>query len=438
MPRAFRISLCLRLLLGGFCALGAIASGGAAPVAAQDAKPPQVSPTIPLVAEIRAATAAAISVKSEEKLHAAFEHLYNLEFEPARKLFREVAQAEPQSATVCAFWASALLYEILAHQGSLQSQLFVTTNEFLRHPRAEVDPALDKEFHRVGTLAEERALRRLARDPEDADGLFGLGLLYGSRANYLAGAKTEYLDGVRMGEKAYDIEKRLRELRPEIHDAGVVLGVREYVIGSLPRTARFLLFFLGARGSQEKGLEYLREAAERGEFLRTYAKVLLAVANIRQGNLEQAVAQLEELQATYPRNPVFLIELAKLYRQTKHYARAVRTCGILMAVTAVYPHNPRLVGPEDGLVELGLIFAAQKQFDQALKTLAQVEDIPNANKNVRSQALLERGKIYDQLGQRQQAIALYRKVTDLGVDLKSIRAANRYKFRPYQPSQEKQ
>jgi tetratricopeptide (TPR) repeat protein len=430
MPRAVSLSSCL-LLLGGLCALAAPASAGAAPAVGQETQPPQPAP-----AEIRAGTAAAVSVKSEEKLRAAFEHIYNLEFGPARKLFKEVAQAEPQSATVCAFWASALLYEILAHQGSLQSQLFVTTNEFLHHPRAKVDPALDAEFHRVAAMAEERAQRRLARNPEDADGLFGLGLVYGSRANYLAGVQTEYLDGVRMGEKAYDVESRLRALRPEIHDAGVVLGVREYVIGSLPRTARFVLFFLGARGSQDKGLTFLREAAEKGEFLRTYAKVLLTVANIREGNLDQALALLEELQAAYPRNPIFLIELAKLYRRTKHYARAVRTCGMLMAVTTVYHDSPRLIGPEDGLIELGLVFAAQKQFDAALKTLAQVEDIPDVDDHVRSQALLERGKIYDQLGQRQKAIALYRKVTDLAVDLNSIRAANRYKYRAYQPSQE--
>jgi len=411
-----RIPLLLTIMLAALSA-----------AAAQVPSPPPPEP------RVRAGTAAAISYASEQKLRGAFEHLYNLEFKPARRLFQEVADTEPQSATVCAFWASALLYEILAHQGSLQSQLFVTTNEFLRHPRAPVDPKLDQQFHTIATLTEQRAERRLTANPDDADALFALGLVYGGRANYLAGVKAEYLDGVRMGEKAYDIHQRLRKLRPEIHDSSVVLGVREYVIGNLPRTARFLLLFLGARGSRDEGLDFFQDAARHGEFLRTYAEVLLTVAYIREEKMESALQLLKSLQARYPRNPIFLLELARLYQQQKHYPEAARASHLLLTLTTEHPHNPRLVGPEDALLELGLTQVNQGKFDLALETLARVDKVEGADKRVRSRARLERGKILDRLGRREQALAQYRGVTDLAADAWAVQAANRFKRKPYQP-----
>jgi tetratricopeptide (TPR) repeat protein len=398
--------------------------------AAQDAPAP------PSAAEFRPASAVGVSAGSERKLHEAFEHLYNLDFRPALQLFEEVAKAEPESAAACAFWSSALLYEILAHQGSLQSQLFVTTNEFLRYPRLPVDPKLDSRYHSVSQEGETRAKRRLKRDPKDVDALFALGLLYGNQANYLAGVKAEYFRGLRLGEKAYDIHARLRQLHPELHDTGVVLGVRQYVIGILPRTTRFLLFFVGARGSRERGLEYIRDVAANGEYLRTYAQILLTVASIREHDLDTAASLAKDLSGRYPRNPIFRLELTKLYRQQQRYEEARLLARELLADLTAHPHNPRVVGPEDALLELGLIEAGQGQFELALESLRRVGIFPGASKRAQAEALLERGKIYDTRGQRDQAVNEYEKVIRLAADPGSVRQAESYRKRPYQEGAE--
>ncbi len=388
-------------------------------------------------AQVRAGTAAAISFESEDKLHAAFEHLYSLEFAPAQQLFDEVIREEPQSATVCAFQASALLYEIMAHQGSLQSQLFVTTNEFLRHPRTPVDPALDRQFHLAAEMTITRAEKRLRANPNDADGLFALGLVYGSQANYLAGVKAEYLDGVRKGEKGYDLQKRLRALRPEIHDTGVVLGVREYVLGSLPAHTRFFLFFLGAGGNIQKGVEFLKDTAEHGEFLRTYAQVLVTVVHIRQKELERALPLLRQLQARYPRNPIFMLELAHLYQHTGRSREAAEMARLLLTEVTAHPHNPRVVGPEDALLLLGQLEAAAGQLERAIETLRRAAEVPGGNKKVTAEARLERGKVLDRLSRREQALAEYDKVLALGADLETVRAARAYRRRPYNPEKDR-
>ena len=419
------------MLLGGGPSLLLLLSAlapASSPARAQETDPPP--------AQLRATTAAAISAESEKRLRAAFELLYNMDFDAGLHLFQEVEEGEPESATAYAFWSSALLYKILAHQGTLQSQLFVTTNEFLRHPRVPVDPALDNTFQTVTNKAEERARKRLQKDANDADGLFALGLVYGNRANYLAGVKAEYLRGVRMGEKSYDYEKRLRDQHPEIHDAGVVLGIRQYIIGSLPGTARFFLFFVGASGSRERGLEYLQEAAAHGEFLRTYAQILLTVAWIREGQLERALGQLENFHARYPRNPIFLLELVRLYRRLEHFQPATQAAAELLAELTAHAHNPRVVGPEDALLEQGLIEAAQGQLDLALESFHRVGDVPGASKPTVAEAWLERGKLFDRRGQRPQAVAEYDKVIALAADPDSVRQAKAYRKRPYQPENE--
>ena len=398
---------------------------GVAVCSAGEQTPPQ--------AVLRPASAAAVSPASEEKLRDAFDHLYNLEFTEAVRLFEHVAAAEPESATVCAFWSSALLYEILARQGTLQSQLFVTTNEFLRHQRVPPDPQLDQRYHSVRLEAEQRAQRRLQRNPNDVDGLFALGLTRGNMANYLAGVKADYLKGLRAGEESYDYMQKVRSLYPDIHDAGLVLGVHDYVIGSLPRSQRFLLFFLGSSGNRERGLMYLGEAAEKGEFLRTYAQVLMVVANVRENRLGQALQSGQSLLERYPRNPVFMLEVAKLYRENERHREAMQLCRLFIVEMLAHPHNPRILGPEDGLVELARVEAAQGALDRALETLGRVKDVPNVNPRVASQALLERGKILDQLGKRELALAEYQKVVQNSPDPDMTRQARTYQKRPYRP-----
>lgn len=414
-----------RWLLVTAVALAGLSPAGAA---TQEETPPK--------AELRPITAAAVSAENEQKLHRAFDHVYNLEFAPGLHLFEEVAQAEPHSATVCAFWASALLYEMLARQGTLQSQLFVISNEFLRFQRLPPDPKLDQRFQAVVAEGLQRAQQRLKANPGDVDGLFAQGLIYGDQANYLAGVKSDYFAGLRAGEKAFDSIQTLRQLHPELHDVAVILGVHDYVLGSLPRVHRFFLFFMGARGSRERGREYLQEGATYGEFLRTYAQVLLVVAWIREQQVQRAVPLVEDLRTRYPRNPIFTLELAKLYRQQERYPLANQLCRELLAELIAHPHNPRVIGPEDALLELGLVEAAQGMPERALESLRQVGEIPGANQRVWAQALLERGKIFDRVGQREQAVAEYDKVIRLAANAEYTRLAQTYRKQPFRPNAE--
>jgi tetratricopeptide (TPR) repeat protein len=128
-----------------------------------------------------------------------------------------------------------------------------------------------------------------------------------------------------------------------------------------------------------------------------------------------------------------MLEVAKLYRENERYREALQLCRLFIVEMLAHPHNPRILGPEDGLIELARVEAAQGSLDRALETLARVKDVPNVNPRVASQALLERGKILDQLGKRELALAEYQKVVQSSPDPDMTKQARAYQKRPYRP-----
>jgi hypothetical protein len=99
---------------------------------------------------------------------------------------------------------------------------------------------------------------------------------------------------------------------PDAADAYLGLGAANYIIGSLPGIKKFFLGFAGIHGNKRVGLQQLAIAADHGHYLRPFAKILLALAALREKKPELARTQLKELVAEFPDNPLFTTELAKL------------------------------------------------------------------------------------------------------------------------------
>ena len=105
---------------------------------------------------------------------------------------------------------------------------------------------------------------------------------------------------------------------PDAADAYLGLGTANYVIGSLPIFKKFFLGFAGIHGDKKAGIQQLEIAADHGHYLRPFAKILLALAALREKKPEVARAQLHELVAEFPENPLFASELAKLKACPEH------------------------------------------------------------------------------------------------------------------------
>jgi hypothetical protein len=75
---------------------------------------------------------------------------------------------------------------------------------------------------------------------------------------------------------------------------------------------RFLLRVSGAETGKDRGIRDLLQTAEHGHYLLPYAKVLLAVAALRDKNAARAKELLEELAREFPHNRLYAQQLARL------------------------------------------------------------------------------------------------------------------------------
>ena len=79
-----------------------------------------------------------------------------------------------------------------------------------------------------------------------------------------------------------------------------------------PAPVRFFLRLGGARTDRDTGLAKLNITAEKGRYLAPFARLMLAVAAMRDNKPSEAKVLLSDLVRDYPRNPLYAQELSRL------------------------------------------------------------------------------------------------------------------------------
>jgi hypothetical protein len=100
---------------------------------------------------------------------------------------------------------------------------------------------------------------------------------------------------------------------PDCYDAYLAIGVENYLLSLKPAPIRWLLRAGGAETDRDRGVEDLALTAEKGHYLLPYARILLAVAALRDKNVARARELLEDLAKEFPRNPLYMQELSRLH-----------------------------------------------------------------------------------------------------------------------------
>src|SRR2546430_11438030 len=108
------------------------------------------------------------------------------------------------------------------------------------------------------------------------------------------------------------IAQRLLALHPDCYDAYLAVGRENYLRTLKPLPLRWLLRLGGAQTDKRPGIERLRITADRGRYLRPYARLLLAVAALRDKDVPAARRNLASLAAEFPNNKMHRGEHLKL------------------------------------------------------------------------------------------------------------------------------
>ncbi len=241
-----------------------------------------------------------------------FHLLYELKPREARATFAAWQAAHPQDPLGSAAEAASDLFEECYRQGVLTSEYFLDDKRFLGEIAITPDPDLRAAFFAAKSKAQDLARRRLEILPGDANALFAMTLSVGMEADYAALIEKHQLESLGMIRDANTFAKRLLAVDPSAADAYLTLGTANYIVGSLPALERFFLHFKGIRGDKAGGIAQLAIAAAHGRYLRPFAKIMLALAALREHEIALARVQLAELVAEFPQNSLFVDELVKL------------------------------------------------------------------------------------------------------------------------------
>jgi hypothetical protein len=246
------------------------------------------------------------------ELEAGFHLLYELKPAEARAQFAAWQKSHPEDPLGSAAQAASYLFEECYRQDILTSEFFLDNKRFLGKIPIKPNPELRAAFFAADKQAQNLAQLRLKTNPDDTNALFAMALSVGLQADYASLIDKHQVESLKMIGDADKYAKRLLAVAPDAADAYLGLGAANYIIGSLPGLKRFFLGFAGIHGDKRRGIQQLEIAAASGHYLRPFAKILLALAALREKKPDVARTQLDELVAEFPENPLFASELAKL------------------------------------------------------------------------------------------------------------------------------
>ncbi|HEV2445383.1 MAG TPA: hypothetical protein VGS58_05655, partial [Candidatus Sulfopaludibacter sp.] len=246
-----------------------------------------------------------------------YRQMYNLQFGEAHQIFQQWQGQRPRDPLGPASEAAAYLFSEFDRLHILQSEFFVRDQHFITDHKLSPDPALKSKFE--AALAATRALA--ARTPDDPNSMFAALLATGLHSDYLALIEKRYAAAFQEMKGARMQADKLLARDPQCYDAWIASGVENYMLSVKAAPLRWLLRLAGGETDRAVGIQKLRITAEKGHYLAPFARLLLAVAALRDRDTGQARNILDQLAREFPRNPLYVQELAHLQSPQRSVAR---------------------------------------------------------------------------------------------------------------------
>lgn len=265
-----------------------------------------------LVCLLSLAGVASATERSAPLIDRAFERLYNFDFAAAQKALDQHIAANPKDPLGPAMKGSAYLFYELDRLMVLESEFFADDKKIADKKKLKPDPEIRKKLFANIDRARAIAEKQLASKPEDTNALFAMCISYGVETDYTALVEKRQMASLSGVKKSTEYAHLLLKVDPGFYDAYLSTGLTEYLIGSLPFFVRWFVRVDDIDGSKEKGIRNVELTARRGNYLKPFAKVLLAIVHIREKQPTKSLALLEELAAEFPENPLYRKERDKV------------------------------------------------------------------------------------------------------------------------------
>jgi hypothetical protein len=241
-----------------------------------------------------------------------FSGLYNLDFSGAQKYFAEWQRLHPEDPVGPVSEAAGFLFAEFNRLGVLEAQFYENDQAFAGRPKLTPDPALRNNFQAAIGRAETLFRARLAQDPKDRGALFARTLSLGLQADYAALIEKRNLASLHFTKQASASAQELLSVCHDCYDALLATGFSKYIIGSMAAPVRWILRLGGLPSDKQGGIADLQTTAEHGHYLAPFARILLAIAYVREKDKPRALVLLAGLQREFPGNTLFPREIGHL------------------------------------------------------------------------------------------------------------------------------
>lgn len=258
------------------------------------------------------ASSAAFATSSVMDLNLGFQQMYNLDFPGAHETFAQWEKANPEDPLGPVSNAAAYLFSEFNRLKVLESDLFIDDQKFEKRARLAPDASLRTAFEAELTKGRQVANRVLATKPQDSRALLALVMANGLQGDYVALIDKKNLAALSYMKNSRSIAEKLLAADPTCYDAYLAVGVENYLLSLNAAPIRWILRLGGAQTDREQGLQKLRLTAEKGRYLAPYARLLLAVAALRDKDRNTARQLLAGLSREFPQNELYRKELARL------------------------------------------------------------------------------------------------------------------------------
>ncbi len=338
--------------------------------------------------------------------------LYNIDYAMARTKFEEIRKLQPQHPAGDIYLATTIWLEHLNKSRRLQTGLYSDDSSFYAgaenakedNEGDEVDATVDRAFRDRMASAKTKALALVARNKNDADAQYFLGAYYGVMAGYEASVARKFFAAMRNGSRSVDAHEKVLKLKPDYYDAYLSVGMYDYIVGNLPFMYKALAAIAGVRGNKNRGIERLQTIISKDSATADDARVMLLAIYKNEKRYEEALALLQQLNSKYPASYLLRLETASTLVTLKKTKDAFAAFEALL--------KDPTAAPAIDLVhyQYAEALAADNQHNAAAEQFLDASKAHGAEASLATMAVLRAAQVYDQAGQRTNAVAQYKAV----------------------------
>jgi tetratricopeptide (TPR) repeat protein len=345
-----------------------------------------------------------------QRAQAGFADIFNMDYDKAKQTFTLLAGDYPSHPAPPLYLACIVWLEEMLRRQDIALNRFIAPAYFTGKTGHVMSPAERSAFFSYLQKSQDLSKAILQRKRDDMDAKYFLATAYGLRSSFAITIDHSLRESFTNGNRAYSSLKKLTEEKPDYYDAHLTVGIYEYIVGNIPWYLKWMVYVIGARGSKEDGLEHLKLASEKGQYVRNEAQLVCMVLYVREHRFAEALEIARSLNSRFPRSFLFAINIAQIQRMAgrkdQALAMLIQVEKQIMAKEPNFDKLPLQSYRYDMAVEL----MAMGQLDAAEERFNKVIDDPQAAIEKKAFSHLRLGQILEWKHRPKEAVKEYQTV----------------------------